>query len=184
MPLAIDLKVADLTFPLAQFHAREMSKDGILDVLKSLNARCSKPLDDDRLTKACDLWWPELESKLAELEAEAPVSSSATPARSDRDLLEEILITVRGFQAPVGESPDVAQRDALADLMEILARYAQTQYEDEDATGILKFALTEDANGRYVHIKVPRPLPSGVTAQLWRLAATAGLYIDFEIDGV
>lgn len=40
VPLAIDLKVADITYPLAQYQAQPLSEDGLQEVPRSLNKRC------------------------------------------------------------------------------------------------------------------------------------------------
>jgi hypothetical protein len=68
VPLAIDLKVSDVRLPLAQFQAQSTSKDGIFEVLRSLNAQCTKPLPEQRLAESCEVWWPSLESKFLEVD--------------------------------------------------------------------------------------------------------------------
>lgn len=91
VPLAIDLSTADVKPPLGQFQAKEASKEGILAVLRSINELIDKPVAD--LDEAGDVWWPRLESKL-----NAAVTAAPAPhVRSERDLLEEILTTVRAL---------------------------------------------------------------------------------------
>lgn len=103
IPLAIDLKVTDVKLPLAQFQAQPITRDGILEVLRSANAHCDRPLPEEQLRTACEVWWPRLDSKLQELLASRPPSSgTSTTERSQQDLLEEILTTVRGLQAQTG----------------------------------------------------------------------------------
>jgi hypothetical protein len=71
-----------------------MTKEGILAVLKLLNAQCSHRVPD--IAKALDQWWPDVEPKL---EA-ASTSTETARVRDQEDLLEEILTIVRGLQAP------------------------------------------------------------------------------------
>jgi TIR domain len=97
VPFAIDLKPSDVKQPLGQFQGKEMTKDGILAVLKLLNELCSHRVPD--VAKALDQWWPDLEPKL---EA-ASTSTETVPVRDQQDLLEEILTIVRGLQGHVGE---------------------------------------------------------------------------------
>jgi len=74
VPLAIDLPVNGLGFPLAQFQAQELSESGILEVLKSLNAHSTSPLPETDLTELCDVWWPRLAQDLEDrLSAAAPL---------------------------------------------------------------------------------------------------------------
>jgi hypothetical protein len=96
VPLAIDLKLADLKPPLGHFQAKDISKPGIMAVLESLNALAERPVSN--LVGACEKWWPDLEPKLATPASEA---ESAAPVRDDRELLEEILATVRRWIDPV-----------------------------------------------------------------------------------
>ena len=103
VPLAIDLKLADLKPPLGHFQAKDISKPGIMAVLESLNALADRPVSN--LAAACEKWWPDLEPNLATSASEA---ESAAPVRGDRELLEEILSTVRGWKDPVGSPYGVA----------------------------------------------------------------------------
>jgi RNA polymerase sigma factor (sigma-70 family) len=50
-------------------------------------------LADDLLASSFDVWWPSLEKQLAEIEQQT--SGAEPPVRTDRELLEEMLNTVR-----------------------------------------------------------------------------------------
>jgi hypothetical protein len=91
VPLAIDLKVTDVKQPLGQFQATEMTKDGILAVLKLLNGLCGHRVPD--VAEACERNWSAIQPKL---EA-ASTSTETAPVRDPQDLLEEILTIVRGL---------------------------------------------------------------------------------------
>lgn len=108
VPLAIDLKPSDVQVPLGQFQAQPASESGLRDVLTSINAAAGSPLNDVRLERAIEKWWPDLESNLQRIEEEhsALASQSGTPARSDRELLEEVLDTVRSLARGTGEPVD------------------------------------------------------------------------------
>jgi TIR domain len=99
VPLAIDLSPADIANPLGQFQAMRLTKADLTDVLISINEVTTAPIPEERLRKGVEKWWPELEEKLTAIaekdyEAERP---SAQPLRSDRELLEELLTSVRGL---------------------------------------------------------------------------------------
>lgn len=94
-PLLIDLSPADLKEPLAQFQATRATKEGILKLTKTLNAALGEDaLSGTHIDEAFDVWWPKLESQLKALPAD---EDSPNTRREDRELLEEILLTVRSF---------------------------------------------------------------------------------------
>jgi RNA polymerase sigma factor (sigma-70 family) len=94
IPLAVDLKPSDVQLPLGQFQSQPASKEGIRAVVASLNdALGDQRLSDELLRNSFDVWWPRLEEKLASIEEET--TSATPPPRSDRELLEEALDTVR-----------------------------------------------------------------------------------------
>jgi hypothetical protein len=99
VPLAIDLSPADIANPLGQFQAMRLTKADVTEVLISINEVTAEPIPVERLRKGVDKWWPELDENLMGIaqrnyDAERP---SAQPLRSDRELLEELLTSVRGL---------------------------------------------------------------------------------------
>jgi TIR domain len=103
VPLAIDLKPSDVQIPLGQFQAQPATREGIEAIVKSLNNASPSPLDEALLARAFATWWPQLESQLSEIDARA--APSGAPVRTDRELLEETLNTVRGLAASSAVSP-------------------------------------------------------------------------------
>jgi hypothetical protein len=112
VPLAIDLTPADVVPPLGLFQAKPLSRNGLLGIVESINAQCERPLAN--ITEACDVWWPKLEPALAE----AQQATESRPVRSQRDLIEEILTTVRGLTAGLQPSPGNEIVDAVIRLKE------------------------------------------------------------------
>jgi hypothetical protein len=96
VPLAVDLEIAEITGPLAQFQAQRADKDGIRAIMASINATNSEPLGEALLEKAFEKWWPDLEKGLQEI-AKTPAKEKATDGPSERQLLEEVLNTVRAI---------------------------------------------------------------------------------------
>jgi hypothetical protein len=99
VPLAVDLAPADIANPLGQFQAIRLNKDDIGDLLTSMSEVCSTKVSSETLRKTVEKWWPDLEAGLEAL-AERKYDSApavARPARSDRELLEEVLDSVRGI---------------------------------------------------------------------------------------
>lgn len=100
IPLAIDIKQSDVKQPLGQFQVIEMTRAGILEVVKLLDGFCSSQLPD--VTKACEQWWPQLEAALAAIPRS---SDTSAPVRNPTDLLDEILTTVRNLHSRLAEAP-------------------------------------------------------------------------------
>ena len=87
------LKPTDMQGPLTLFQAAPFEKTEIARVVRMTNEALGPDgLAPDVLTMVFDKWWPDLEREVAAILA-APVA--AAPARTERDLLEEVLSLVR-----------------------------------------------------------------------------------------
>jgi len=79
--------------PLAQFQATRAQKDDVRKLVFSINgALGDSKLSESELGETFEVWWPKLEERLDRV---GETTTSVAPARSDRELLEEILETVR-----------------------------------------------------------------------------------------
>lgn len=98
VPLLLDLKVSDLTGPLVQFQAIGIEdRDGVFALIKGLAEQSSPSISERSLQRLFDAFWPELEAKFSQLKA-APASRPKRDARSERDILEEILLLSRNTE--------------------------------------------------------------------------------------
>jgi hypothetical protein len=95
VPLAVDLKPSDIEPPLGHFQAQEATEDGVSAIVRSINAACTPPLNDELLEKSFSKWWPDLDAQLKNIEQTTPAPPGDT--RSERELLEETLDIVRGL---------------------------------------------------------------------------------------
>ncbi len=106
--LLAGVEIAELRWPLAQFQATSLNKDEIRKMLQDINrdlARLGEPASPEEiLEEAFDLWWPKLEDKFSKLPADV---ARAIPARSEKDILEEILELVRGQARFVSRQEDL-----------------------------------------------------------------------------
>jgi hypothetical protein len=67
-PYLIDLEPTDLKNPLIQFQAAKADRDGTLSLLRSINQVVGTTiLPEDRLKRAFERWWPDLEEVLNNL---------------------------------------------------------------------------------------------------------------------
>jgi len=135
VPLAVNLTTAEIRNPLGQFQAQTLTKDGMLRVLLSLNSGAQRTMSQEFIEKSLEKWWPDLGSEIEKVQRNFDQGVSIkNPPRSDRDLLEDILTSVRSLvrqkQDDVGQKQDdVGQkqdyRRSQRSVAELLARYGE-----------------------------------------------------------
>lgn len=128
VPLAIGLKPTDVKPPLGQFQVKKLTEagrlieSGLLSLVESLDKRCENHAPD--VAEAFKRNWPELKPRLEE----ALAASETDEERPDRELLEEVLATVRNLQLQPVPSPlaeQLARRAARTQkLIELIRAYA------------------------------------------------------------
>lgn len=111
IPLLLDIEFKDITGPLAQFQAKKVERDGLLDVINSINRVSEIKVPESRLPAQFETLWPALEKKVAE------IPKNPTPARQNRpqhEILEELVSSIRGldvrFRDSVEEPPEFRRR--------------------------------------------------------------------------
>jgi hypothetical protein len=115
IPLAIDLKQAEIAMPLGQFQAQQANKEGMRKVVSSINGASPSPLPDELLAKMFEKWWPDLR-KAFEQVAKKQGPPVAPDARQDRELLEEVVDTVRSLSRVLNAEKREATTDHDFDL--------------------------------------------------------------------
>jgi DNA-binding CsgD family transcriptional regulator len=141
VPLAIDLTPADIAIPLGQFQAQPATQEGFAALLVSINQHCDPPLSDTLLARSVSKWWPELDRALAEINAIATVVEQPH-GRTDRELLEELLDTVRSIartsEAAASATP-TSTHDVLVNGRErlVLTQLARGQSTEEIAAELM-----------------------------------------------
>lgn len=98
IPLAINLTPAEIKNPLGQFQTQPLTREGMLRVLLSLSLGAQRPMSQGFVEKSLAKWWPDLDSEIKEVQKRLDQGVSLEkPPRSDRDLLEDILTSVRSL---------------------------------------------------------------------------------------
>ena len=116
IPLAVDLAVADIKQPLGQFQAQEADEAGVRRLVESINETSDEPLAESIVGASFKQWWPSVEAQLRDIKVMS--APETTAVRSERELLGEILDTVRGIarsDVRLGSDP----REAMDLLMEV-----------------------------------------------------------------
>jgi hypothetical protein len=96
-PLLIDLMPEDVRDPLAQFNLTLPNKDGVWQLVKTVNSCLGEKMLDERiLSQVFNTYWPQFEINFNSALAENPPTGDV-PNRTQEDILSEILNTTRGF---------------------------------------------------------------------------------------
>lgn len=100
--LLIDLEPSDIEPPLSQFHhTSPHHKDDMLNLLQTLNDRLNEhKLRSSILENALEVQWPYFEEQLEKILEETPVEENI-PARTEQDILREILENTRSLKSRV-----------------------------------------------------------------------------------
>jgi hypothetical protein len=92
----VDLGTNDIQDPLAQFNHTLPTKDGLWNLVLTLNSSLDNMLDGATILAVFETFWPEFERKFAALLQEYP-QEAVVEVREEKDLLEEILQTTRSL---------------------------------------------------------------------------------------
>ncbi len=120
-PLLFGVEPSDVKGPLVQFQAAPFTRDEMKKTIRMMNQEFGPAaLTSDVLDSVFEMWWPKLEEKIKKVLA--PVQGTAKQrARSERDILEEILARVRQRPTVVSSHMRIS-RGAVAELAESLMR--------------------------------------------------------------
>ena len=122
VPYLFNVPLSQLQGPLTQFQASIADKDSTRGVIKSINtASGENALDPSRIDDAFDTWWPRLEGSLKNI---PETTENAAPNRGEREILEEILETVR--QVSRQSSEELPEISKLLRNLRRRASYPQT----------------------------------------------------------
>lgn len=95
VPLLYGLEFSDISGPLAQFQAKKVEKNGIGEVIQSINhTTTDEAIPEDRAKQLFTALWPEFENRLKAIPDEAPTAKHMRP---QHEILEEMVAGVRGL---------------------------------------------------------------------------------------
>jgi RNA polymerase sigma factor (sigma-70 family) len=100
VPLLLGMQMSDIEPPLSQFQAKKVEKDGIFELVQSINELTSTPLPPNTLKQAFDGQWESLKQRLDSIPETAPTTKAK---RSQAEILEELVMTVRGMDITISE---------------------------------------------------------------------------------
>ncbi len=128
IPLLIGVEPADLSGPLTQFQAARFDRPDVRRLLSVINAQLgSEALEETVLASVFEKWWPDLETKITSI-IHTLISSGTKSARTDREILEEILELMRDrvFRSVRLQGTTLRQGDVLSRPIDELLITART----------------------------------------------------------
>jgi len=95
-PYLIDLEPSEIpSGPLSQFQAVSANKDETITLIKTINKVLNEnAINESRLVKTFEKWWPDLENSLINLTQDHENKQSS---RTLEDMIKEILLILRGM---------------------------------------------------------------------------------------
>ncbi|WP_312511091.1 TIR domain-containing protein [Massilia sp.] len=121
-PFLFDLKRSEISGPILQFQSTIEEKDDVFKLLQSINSACEKDgLDDVRLAKTFEVWWPRLDEELKQIRASLPkVEQKAKElpkqARTE-SVLEELLELTRNNHKILRDPTSLLPPDYVSSLL-------------------------------------------------------------------
>jgi hypothetical protein len=119
-PYLLNLQPTDVQGPLSQFQAITTEKEETRRLLHTINKALGEhALQTSQVNASFEKWWSDLDSQL---EAISAMQLPTPPKRSDRELLEEVLDTVRVLaRRPPAEieTPSATLLDIVSSLDEV-----------------------------------------------------------------
>jgi hypothetical protein len=118
-PYLLGLETADLKWPFSRFQMVKANKAGTLKLVETVNGALPEKnrMSPQDLEEAFETWWPKLEERIVAI----PAATTPVPKRSDREILEEILLLVREaetqtlWREPLGRGSPQVLAEFLAD---------------------------------------------------------------------
>lgn len=104
IPLLLNLELSDIGGPLAQSQAKMAEKDGVEDIITSINKSATSPVDAARGEQLFGLAWPKLQADIEKI----PAPASAAPKRPLPDVLEDLVASIRSFDSRLERVEEVA----------------------------------------------------------------------------
>ncbi|MFH5877285.1 toll/interleukin-1 receptor domain-containing protein [Arthrobacter sp. NA-172] len=126
----------DLKGPLNTFNTTLFNEEGVYKMLLSINSQLEEPLEESALKKSFGAFWPELESEVEKLQEQGKLTTA--PARDDKDILNEILDTVRSLSRDRDSTKAQIYTRALAKLA-----YGDPLPRNEELIGVAEHQIQE-----------------------------------------
>lgn len=137
-PFLFGVERPEVTGPLLQFQSTINEREDVLKLVRSINKSCKQPLEEPRLDQIFSVWWPTLQTMLAEIEdCDKPTEeeSEEPQGRSTNEILDEVLELVRAQQKILSRPDELIPPSYLATILDETGRRSSLRvYRDLEVT--------------------------------------------------
>lgn len=100
-PITFGFNITNISGPLLQFQCKNFNKNDMRSLIFDINSQLdsSHKINNDRLEKLFEQFWPELDSHVKNI-IKRSQSEEKLEVRSDREIIEEILYRLRLISGP------------------------------------------------------------------------------------
>lgn len=110
IPLLFGLELSDLSGPLSQFQALKVDQQGVMNVIKAINAVSENKASEATINQLVPALWAQLQQKIDDIPGKAPTGKHTRP---QGEILEELVSQVRGLGSRMRDlDPDFMDRDS------------------------------------------------------------------------
>ncbi|MDI9332824.1 MAG: hypothetical protein QM533_00445 [Cytophagales bacterium] len=114
--LLVDLEPKDIEDPLAQFNHTFPTRESVLGLVKTLNdTLANNGLDNKTLEQVFTTYWPQFESRFADILANTEAQPPSKP-RPEEDVLGEILENTRMLNSRIRRLEHDAERSRMREI--------------------------------------------------------------------
>ena len=148
-PFLFHVKRSEIQGPITQFQDTTFDKEDVKKLIDSLNKTGdAQALEKEQLDKTFEVWWPDLEKKLKEIEVpeeeEKEATASSPELDSSSEILEEILGLLRSQQRLLRRREGIpADHPALRDLDTVCSAFDEL-LSDFEEDGAIPISIIED----------------------------------------
>lgn len=157
-PFLFNIKRSEVSGPILQFQSTIFEKDDVFKLISTVYATSSNNnLNEERLKKTFDVWWPSLEEELAKVKEADPQSQQDQPEEiNTSQILEEILELSRINQKLLRD-PDVSLREQLQELQMLTERMVHERGKlSSDRYSRSKIPMTRELMMELEHLRENR----------------------------
>jgi len=104
IPLLLDLEFSDISGPLAQFQAKKLTRQGVGEVILSIQKAAETPIPEERAKQLFEALWPEFEKRLEDIPGDAPIEREIRP---QHEILEELVTSIRSLDSRIREGEEI-----------------------------------------------------------------------------
>ena len=122
-PFLFNIKRSEVSGPILQFQSTIFEKDDVFKLISTVYATSSNNnLNEERLKKTFDVWWPSLEEELGKIKAEDPQTQQDQPEEIDTNRILEEILELSRINQKLLRDPDVSLREQLQELQMLTER--------------------------------------------------------------